>query len=116
LAYQLLADATQLRIIGYSLPTADAYVKYLLKSAVIKDPHLKKIDVICRDPDGSVEKRYNDFIKFDYYNFVGADVDTYLSNHAGRYKNASGKKDLERGFIINELEEAHKSFMSSFSS
>lgn len=35
LAYQLLTDADHLRIIGYSLPTADSYVRYLLKSAVI---------------------------------------------------------------------------------
>jgi hypothetical protein len=111
LAYQLLADATQLRIIGYSLPTADAYVKFLLKSAVIQDPHLKKIDVICRDSDGAVKRRYDDFIKFDYYKFVNAGVTDYLNLHMRKYER--GKADKPDGFVLNKLEEAHEEFMES---
>ena len=107
-AYQLLADATQLRIIGYSLATADAYVKYLLKSAIIKEPRLKQIDVICRDTDGSVRARYDDFIKFDYFRFLAVDVDKYLRFHVDRYQNVGpgGVRALDR------LEMAHADFMS----
>jgi hypothetical protein len=72
LAYELLAQANHIRIIGYSLPIADAYVKYLLKSAVVSNEHLKLIDVICLDPDGSVKARYDDFISFHYYRFFNA--------------------------------------------
>ena len=32
-AHNLLSSANEIRIIGYSLPVADAYIKYLLKSA-----------------------------------------------------------------------------------
>lgn len=107
-AYQLLADATQLRIIGYSLATADAYVKYLLKSAIIKEPRLKQIDVICRDTDGSVRARYNDFIKFEYFRFLAVDVDKYLSFLVDRYPPVGPGGVC----ILNRLELAHADFMS----
>jgi hypothetical protein len=46
-ALEMLRNANHIRIIGYSLPESDAYIKYLLKAAVINSPHLKKIDVVC---------------------------------------------------------------------
>src|SRR5205823_3247496 len=49
LAYKLLTEANHIRIIGYSLPLADAYVKYLLKAAIIHCERLKTIDVLCLD-------------------------------------------------------------------
>ncbi len=114
LAYHLLADATHIRIIGYSLPTADAYVKYLLKSAVIQDPHIKRIDVICRDSDGSVKKRYDDFIKFDYYKFINSDVTKYLDAHRQQYGHSSQVNSTD-GFILNKLEDAHEGFVNAHS-
>src|SRR6266478_4541085 len=69
-AHEILKQANQIRIIGYSLPVADAYIKYLLKSAVIDTPHLKQIDVLCRDSDGQTWARYRDFIKLDYARFA----------------------------------------------
>jgi hypothetical protein len=77
-AHEILKQANQIRIIGYSLPLADAYIKYLLKSAVIDTPHLKQIDVLCRDSDGRTWERYRDFIKLDYARFADADVLSYL--------------------------------------
>lgn len=34
-AYQLLSSANYIRIIGYSLPDSDAYVRYLLKASIL---------------------------------------------------------------------------------
>ncbi|HEY0068547.1 MAG TPA: hypothetical protein VGE04_01110, partial [Chloroflexia bacterium] len=115
LAHERLAEATQIRIIGYSLPIADAYVKYLLKSAVIKDPHLKRIDVICRDSTGLVEERYEQFMKFNFFKFVNANVTYYLQAHVKQYERASSSYNPIAGFAINRLEEAHTNFMQSAS-
>ena len=80
LAYRLLSTATQIRIVGYSLPETDSYVKYLLKSAVTEANNLKQIDVICLDPKGEVKDRYGDFIDFPNYRFAPLDVLSYLSH------------------------------------
>jgi hypothetical protein len=79
LASTMLAEANYIRIIGYSLPATDTYVRYLLKSAAMRSPHLKRIDVLCLDPSGEVRARYDEFIAFRYYNFRSGDVASYLS-------------------------------------
>jgi hypothetical protein len=116
MAHRVLSEATQIRIVGYSLPTADAYVKYLLKSAVIEsDNRLQKIDVVCRDGDGSVRKRYDEFVKFDYYNFISGDVTDYLR----MLMSVSQPKDyqlrmaaMKEGWKFDRLEDAHAKFMA----
>lgn len=101
-AYDYLTEANHLRIIGYSLPVADAYVKYLLKSAVTKAPHLKAIDVISLDQDGTVKNRYDEFMSFTYYRFVNKDVSEYLGQVS-----FSG---IERTAVrFDKLERAHMS-------
>jgi len=110
LAHEILANATQLRIIGYSLAQADAYVRYLLKSATMKESHLRRIDVICRDADGSAKVRYDEFIntKFGDYRFAAAEVETYLSRHVNAYESVGpGVRSLDK------LESAHNDFMSN---
>lgn len=79
-AHEILKEANHLRFLGYSLPEADAYVRYLLKSAIMRAPHLKQIDVLCLDPGGEVEKRYSEFVSFNFYRFVNNSVEQYL-NH-----------------------------------
>lgn len=79
-AYKLFSTATQIRVVGYSLPETDAYVKYLLKSAVTEARNLKQIDVICLDPKGDVKVRYDEFIDFPNYKFASIDVLEYLSH------------------------------------
>ena len=64
LAFKLLSEANHIRVIGYSLPTNDAYVKFLLRAAIVESQHLKTFDVLCRDNDGLVKKRYGDFVSF----------------------------------------------------
>ena len=103
-AYEYMVEANHLRIVGYSLPTADAYVKYLLKSAVTKAPHLKAIDVICLDDDvGSVRSRYNEFVRFTYYRFRNENVIEYLGRiNFSRFEPKSIKFD--------KLEKADRTF------
>lgn len=78
LAHRLLTEANHIRIIGYSLPTADVYVQYLLRSAAIEAEHLKSIHVICRDSDQSVEARYKDLIRFPNFTFRDIGTENYL--------------------------------------
>jgi hypothetical protein len=58
LAASLLVDATHLIFIGYSLPSTDNYIKYLLASSLNQNKRLKRISVINRDSDGQTVNRY----------------------------------------------------------
>ena len=113
LAYNKLKEANQIRILGYSLPESDSYVRYLLKAAVLDAKNLKKIDVICLDPDKNVERSYDDFINFNYYQFKSADIGKYLNdNYQSNYKsNEDNRKKSGSSRIFNAIEENHKKFM-----
>lgn len=78
LAYRLLSEANHIRILGYSLPLADSYLKYLFRAASTDVPHLKRIDVLCLDPTGHVKKRYDDFIAFNNYRFLSRSIEGYF--------------------------------------
>ena len=110
-AHKLLSSANEIRIIGYSLPVADAYIKYLLKSAVVKSPHLKRIDIICRDGDGLTRTRYRDFISFKYARFTDADISEYLELIKG--ETATRGRMGDGSLVFNQLEPAHSEFFSS---
>jgi hypothetical protein len=107
LAYKLLTEANHIRVLGYSLRTADAYVKYLLKAAVMDAPHLKSIDVICLDPSPETKKRYDEFIKFPNYRFITANIQSYLVEV---YKKRNFSR-ADRRLIFDQLETAHESFL-----
>jgi hypothetical protein len=108
MAHQILSDANHIRIIGYSLPTSDAYVKFLLKSAVVNSKDLKNIDVICLDKDGTVKKRYDEFIDFKNYRYFNVDVGEY-------FKTVWEQSDIEKEqlsqVVTNYLEIAHNNFV-----
>lgn len=106
LAYRALSKANYVRIIGYSLPSSDLYIKYLLRSAAIEAPHLKRIDVLCYDPDGSVKNRYDDFISFANCRFVSGRTEHYLQANFDRSGQTSPKSDV----VMDKLEVAHKDF------
>jgi hypothetical protein len=112
MAYKALVEATQIRIIGYSLPEADAYVKYLLKAAIMKTPHLKRFDVLCMDDiNGTVRQRYDKFVAFPGYLFQAKSVTDYLEFHSKSYEisRESGVEVLE----ANKLENAHVRFFKT---
>jgi len=113
-AFELLANANQIRILGYSFPDSDYYVRYLFKSAIIRSKHLRKIDVICLDPKGIVKKGYDEFINFKYSQFNNADIGDYLENIVKEEKenirvNIHTKENIE----VCKLEQVHKNFMDS---
>lgn len=82
LAYRLLAEANQIRFLGYSLPQSDTYVRYLLASAALESPHLKKIDVICLDdPENSVRRRFQSLISYYRLRFHSGDIREYLNSN-----------------------------------
>ncbi len=109
-AYQILREANHIRIIGYSLPIADSYIKFLLKSAVVKTEHLKTIDVLCMDDiNDSVRKRYDAFMEFNNYRFKNASITYYLKTLADRYK---GTPLSDYTLIMDDLEVVHNNFFS----
>jgi hypothetical protein len=111
IAFNLLSEANHIRILGYSLPISDSYIKYLLKSAVSYEQNLKSFDVITLDSDGKTKSRYEEFVCFDQFRFVNTRIETYLPN-----KNVFEKdriiQNMER-FIFTQLESLHREFMNS---
>lgn len=104
-AAELLAEANQIRFIGYSLPLADLYIRCFLKSSVVRAKHLKKIDVICLDHNGRVRRRYDNFVNFRFYRFIDGDVQEYLDEIW-----SATRKDADI-VSFNGLESAHERFM-----
>ena len=96
-AVHALRSAHHIRILGYSLPVADAYVRYLLKAAAAESEYLKRIDVICLDnKSGDVERRYRDSVTFNNFRFRSLRIEDYLDPfifvpggraHSGTYPN-----------------------------
>ena len=104
----LLSQANHIRILGHALAAGDSHLRYLIKSAVMAAPHVKTIDVICRDPDSSVKRRYRSFFTFRNFRFVDSDVLSYL--------NFISEWHAKRGGGVNTLntsllEDAHEEFM-----
>src|SRR5690606_29593289 len=110
-AFRLLKEANHIRFVGYSLPVADSYIKYLLKSSVVEAPHLKSIDVICLDSDGNTESRYDDFFEFNNYRFKNGSVVDYLNELKDQ---VDSRRHEKKDFISTAcLEKAHKSFLKN---
>ncbi|MGE5574109.1 MAG: SIR2 family protein [Bacteroidota bacterium] len=108
-ALRLLQEANYIRILGYSLPESDEYVRYLLKSAAIKAPHLKGIDVLCMDPTGQVRMRYDKFIEFNYYRFVNARIEAFFDQYMSLLP--TGIQPTAKWY--DRLEEAHEQFFAA---
>lgn len=111
LAHKLLENANQIRIIGYSLPETDSYIKYLLKSAVVKAKNLKRIDVLRRhDYEDLTVKRYKEFVRRGpHLNFPTSDppittTEQYLDRVRQAMKMRDGNAIVD---FRNAIEEAH---------
>ncbi len=110
-AFKLLNDANHIRFIGYSLPLADSYIKYLLKAAVIDAPHLKSLDVICMDSDGETKSRYENFFEFNNYRFKNGSVTDYLLLLKDQVKSGAYRK--QDCVASLHLEKSHRIFMAN---
>lgn len=110
LASKMLADANYIRIIGYSFPPTDTYVKYLFKSAVLKCENLKAIDCLCWDQDGSVEKRFNEFVVFRDKRFINMKTENYLGQIENKVDNQYSQNAIVK-FV--SLEPSHNNIFSN---
>ena len=104
-ALQELGRANHIRIFGYSLPDSDLNVRYLLKAAALESFHLKTIDVVCLDPDGSVARRYDAFIDHPGYRFKSITLVNYFSNITAHASSSPA------GNVAQFLETTHTNFM-----
>lgn len=113
LAYRLLAEANQIRFLGYSLPQSDTYVRYLLASAALESPHLKKIDVICLDdPEHAVGRRFQSLISYYRLRFHSGNIADYLgSNFHGVAHNLRNDQGRRLIMHFDWLEGIHEQFM-----
>ena len=106
LAYALLLRANHIRIIGYSLPSTDAYIRYILKASISEADDLDRIDIICKDSGGKARERYREFIKFKNVRFAPKPVEDYLGMNYNRRGLDANRKLLS----FNALERAHEDF------
>lgn len=104
-AYELLRDANEIRIVGYSLPDSDNYVRYLLRAAAIDSPNLKAINAFGLDKDGTVKHRFEQFITHRTFRFQAITTETYLLKAC-----STGQWPDKFGFQL--LEDSHRHFFS----
>jgi len=78
-AYEMIKNANQIRIIGYSLPFSDNYIKYLFSVGIKDSKNLKKIDVITVDSkENEAEKRYREILIFSNLRFKNSKIEDYF--------------------------------------
>jgi len=113
LAYKVLQEANHIRILGYSLPETDSYIKFLLKSSAVFSPHLKSFDVICIDDKmHSIQNRYTSFITTKKFRFVDGLVQDYLAILYEKQRQSFKVADSTT-FVFDFLEKAHSDYFKS---
>jgi hypothetical protein len=124
LAYEMLVNANQIRIIGYSMPLSDSYIKYLLSIAFKNSMHLKKIDVLTLDSDDTTYLRYQKLFSFPKFQLKNCKFEdflmrTYETESLHNRVTRSSKKNPIHTYNISEidmtssiLENAHRQFMN----
>jgi len=99
-----LSEANEIRILGYSFPQTDIYIKHLLSTALVESSNLQKIDVICLDHDGSVGKRYRKMFSFPRFDFFNLDLTKYISAFSGRgYSSGPFRTNSKRAEECHEM-------------
>lgn len=112
LAYNILKEANEVRIVGYSLPLSDNYIKYLLANAFIDSGNLKYIDVITLDSDGETRKRYEHLFTFHNFNFKNSNfLDFLCSLMPIKLSETPGSDKSFIEFYSDIFEKKHREFM-----
>jgi len=111
-AHRALSEANEIRVIGYSLPQTDSYIKYLLMASVDRFRYLNRIDWIVRDSRAEVIKRVNEFIKFENKHLAKADASLYMQSIFGHTVNKPEARGA-RLITFDRLEQAHEDFMNT---
>lgn len=75
-AYRLFSEANHIRILGYSLPESDGYIRYLLSAAATTSENLKRIDVVNTDP--RMKEHFRKYVCFRDARFCKIDSSVYL--------------------------------------
>jgi hypothetical protein len=112
-AYHMLQHANEIRVIGYSLPLTDSYIKYLLMASVDKLKDLDRIDWITTDSGNVMTERLRQFLSFKDKYIAKSDVSSYLNAvlvHATHPAQSSGNAEV----LFDKLEHAHEEFMNSY--
>jgi hypothetical protein len=76
-AFRLVAEANEIRFIGYSLPETDSYFRYFLKAAISQSFNLQRVDVLC---SGNVHNRYQELFEANRLQFNTGKTEHYLTN------------------------------------
>lgn len=105
-AAKWLSEANEIRILGYSLPPTDIYIKHLLSTAFVESENLQKLDAICLDHDGSVKERYSRMFNFPRFQFLNKNISEYLERFRTRYSSIEPLKVLWR-----DVEQIHNTFV-----
>jgi hypothetical protein len=110
LARVLISRANEIRFLGYSLPTTDTYMKYLLTAGFAAPDNyvnLKQIDVLCLDADGSVKARFDSLFDYRKFRFRNARVEDYFEAVVSPVRNQRGSWPDAQRF---EIEAPHETF------
>ena len=110
-AEMLLERANHIRVLGYSLPVSDTYIHYLLKATVLKNEHLKSIDVVNVDWNGKAKARFDDFVNFKYYRFATKRVEDYLMALFHAITRSETAYPMEVSCSL--IEQGHEDFMKA---
>ena len=103
LARALLANASHIRVLGYSLPESDAYIRHLLKSGILDNYNLKSFEILCLDDDGTVRARYERLLRYPSSRFLNASIAGFLS----RLSKSTSESGTLVEWTYNELEASH---------
>jgi len=99
-AYKWLTRATQIRVIGYSLPRTDVYMRYLLGAAAVGAQRLKRIDVITNDP--KLRSHYERFVCFENARYAAVNAEDYVDQVVDSRTTSRGGSWKETWFAIDE--------------
>jgi hypothetical protein len=110
-ASTILSQAHEIRVIGYSLPLTDSYIKYLLMASVDKARDLDRIDWIVRDSSSVVRDRIKQFVSFKNVRMVQADSAHYLQSIFAHTVNSQQTSGFTDQIAFDRLEAAHEEFI-----
>lgn len=74
--------------------------------------HLKSIDVICLDSDGSVKARFDEFFEFNYYKFKNGDILDYALGLKKVVNDRGVVVQRGKSIVLDKLEEFHEEFIN----
>jgi hypothetical protein len=103
-AFKAVAEANELRFIGYSLPETDSYFRFFLKAAISQSFNLQRVDVLCAGTD--VPSRYRELFEPNRLHFNPGTTEMYLTSIAKFVEAGFGTNN--RNIDLQSLENAHQ--------